>query len=148
MAAIAESIEIARRPEDVFSYASDPSKIPEWQASAVSVRREGTEPAAVGSRVAVTRRMGSQERTMTSELTALDPPTRLAGRGIDGPVRVAFDVTVAPLEGGARSRVTISLEPEGRGIGKLLVPLFVRRQLQQELPANLRKLKELLEGGA
>jgi len=28
-----------------------------------------------------------------------------------------------------------------------LVPLAVRRQAQKEMPANLRKLKERLEGG-
>ena len=29
MAAIVESIEISRRPEDVFSYVTDPSHLPE-----------------------------------------------------------------------------------------------------------------------
>ena len=42
MAAIVGSIEIARRPEDVFAYATDSSRFPEWKASAVSVRQEGT----------------------------------------------------------------------------------------------------------
>jgi hypothetical protein len=37
MAAIVGSIEIARRPEDVFAYATDSSRFPEWQASVVSV---------------------------------------------------------------------------------------------------------------
>ncbi len=32
MALIVESIEISRRPEDVFSYVTDPSRLPEWQA--------------------------------------------------------------------------------------------------------------------
>jgi hypothetical protein len=40
MAAIVESIEISRRPEDVFAYVTDPSRLPEWQESVVSVRRE------------------------------------------------------------------------------------------------------------
>jgi uncharacterized protein YndB with AHSA1/START domain len=42
MTAIVESIEIARRPEDVFSYATDFSRFLQWQGSVVSVRREGT----------------------------------------------------------------------------------------------------------
>jgi hypothetical protein len=33
MAAIVESIEISRRPEDVFSYATDFSHFPEWQGA-------------------------------------------------------------------------------------------------------------------
>jgi hypothetical protein len=43
--------------------------------------------------------------------------------------------------------VTIELDFEGRGLGKLLVPLVVRRQAQQEMPRNMRSLKERLEGG-
>ena len=37
MAAIVESIDISRRPEDVFSYVTDPSHFPEWQDSVVSL---------------------------------------------------------------------------------------------------------------
>ena len=55
--------------------------------------------------------------------------------------------TVEPLDGGARSRVTISLDFEGHGIGKLLVPLVVRRQAQKEMPKNQQNLKERLESG-
>ena len=44
--------------------------------------------------------------------------------------------------------MTIDLDFEGHGIGKLLVPLVVRRQAQKELPTNLRNLKERLESGA
>ena len=46
MAPIVSSIEIARPPEDVFSYATDPSRLPEWQESVVSTRiEEGVRPA-------------------------------------------------------------------------------------------------------
>jgi hypothetical protein len=41
------------------------------------------------------------------------------------------NVTVDPLEQGARSRVTIAVDFEGHGIGKLLVPLVVRREAQK-----------------
>jgi len=37
MAPIVESIEISRSPEDVFPYVTDPSHLPEWQESVVSV---------------------------------------------------------------------------------------------------------------
>jgi len=42
MAKIVESIDISRRPGDVFAYAADFSHFPEWQGGVVSVRREGT----------------------------------------------------------------------------------------------------------
>ena len=85
---------------------------------------------------------------MTAELTELNPPTSWAVRGIDGPVRGNVRGTIEPLDDGMRSRVTIELDFEGHGIGKLLVPLVVRRQARKELPKNQQNLKERLESGA
>jgi hypothetical protein len=81
---------------------------------------------------------------VTSEITKLDPPTSWAVHGVDGPIRAIVDVTVEPLES-ARSRVTIELDFEGHGVGKLLVPLVVRRQARNEMPANCHRLKQRLE---
>jgi uncharacterized protein YndB with AHSA1/START domain len=147
MAPIVESIEISRRPEDVFSYVTDPSRLPEWQESVVAVRREGDAPLAVGSRVVVTRRVGRRELAMTAEFAELTPPSSWAVRGVDGPVRGMVKGTIAPLGNGERSRVSMALDFEGHGIGKLLVPLVVRRQARAEMPRNQQKLKERLEGG-
>ncbi len=52
------------------------------------------------------------------------------------------------LEDGARSRVTIRLDFEGHGLGKVLVPLVVRRQAKAEMPGTTQKLKDLLENAA
>ena len=148
MAPIVSSIEIARPPEEVFAYASDPTRLAEWQESVVSSRMEGTGPPGVGTRASVTRRVGRIERAMTAELVELSPPTSWAVHGVDGPVRGNVKGTVAALDDGARSRVTIELDLVGYGIGKLLVPLFVRSQARKEMPTNLRNLKERLESGA
>lgn len=148
MTPIVESIEIARRPEDVFSYVTDPGHLPDWQESVVSVRREDEGPVVAGSRVVVTRRIGRSNRSMTVEVSELDPPNGWAVRGVDGPIRGMVQGTIEPLQNGERSRVTIKLDFEGHGIGKLLIPLVVRRQAAAEMPRNQRKLKERLESGA
>jgi uncharacterized protein YndB with AHSA1/START domain len=145
MAPIVNSIEISRRPEDVFAYLTNPSHVPDWQESAVSAR--GDTPLTVGSRVVVTRRVGGTERTMTSEVTEINPPTSWGLRGIDGPIRGNVKGTIEPVGDGERSRVTLTLDFEGRGIGKLLLPLFVRRQVQAEMPKNMQNLKQRLESG-
>jgi hypothetical protein len=44
--------------------------------------------------------------------------------------------------------VTLQLDIEGHGIGKLLVPLVVKRQAQKELPKNVQNLKKRLESTA
>jgi uncharacterized protein YndB with AHSA1/START domain len=148
MAPIVSSIEISRPPQEVFAYVTDPSRLAEWQESLISSRPEGGGPPAVGSKAIMTRRVGRRERTMTMQLTNFSPPRSWGARGIDGPIRAIVNGTVEPLEGEAGSRVTIELDFEGHGLGKLLVPLVVRRQAQRELPRNLRSLREHLESGA
>jgi uncharacterized protein YndB with AHSA1/START domain len=144
MTMIAESLEISRRPEDVFSYATDFSHFPEWQSGVVSVREERHPPPAVGSRAVVTRRAGPRTFARTEEISELHPPRLWAVRGVGGPLTAIARGTIEPLDEGERSRVTISLEFEGHGIGRLLVPL-VRRQARTQLPANGQRLKEILE---
>src|SRR5215210_3136497 len=105
MAAIVESVEIRRRPEEVFPYVTDPSHLTEWQESLVSAGLEGAGPPDVGSRMTQTRRIGPTERTMTMEVTEYEPPRRGAFRGIDGPVRAIGKGTVEPLGEGEGSRL-------------------------------------------
>ena len=144
MTRIVASVEIARTPEDVFAYVTDPSHLPEWQASVVSVEHDET-PVQVGKRAVVTRQAGPRKMDSTAEVAELDPPQSWFIRGVDGPVRGNVKGRIEPLEGGARSRVTIELELQGHGIGKLLLPLVVKRQAQREMPKNAQRLKEQLE---
>lgn len=148
MAAIVESIDISRRPEDVFSYVTDTSHFPEWQGNVVSARWEGDAPLAVGSKAVVIRRVGPRELSGTEEITELKPPRSWVVRGVGGPVIAIARGTIVPLDDGKRSRVTIALEFEAHGIGRLLVPLVVRRQARRQLPRNAQQLKEVLERGA
>ena len=143
MEPIVNSIEISRRPEDVFAYVTDPSRLAEWQKSVVSARADG--PTAVGCKVVVTRQVGRMERPMTAEIAELTPPRTWKIRGTDGPIRGDVDGAVEPLGDGDRSRVTIALNLKGYGIGKVLLPLFVGRQARAEMPQNMATLKENLE---
>jgi uncharacterized protein YndB with AHSA1/START domain len=147
MAPIVSSIEIARPPEEVFAYATDPARFGEWQDDVVGVRVDGGGPPGVGSRFTTVRRVGGAERTMTQEITEASAPRRWAARAVDGPVRPNATVTVEPLGDGAGSRVTFSLDFEGHGIGRPLLPM-IRRQAVKQAPRSYRKLKERLEAGA
>ena len=101
---------------------------------------------AVGDRCLTTRRIGGANRQSTSELAHIDPPRTWGVRGIDGPIRAVVDVTVERVTD-TRSRVTIAVDFTGHGIGKVLVPLVVRREARKEMPANLAALKRRLESG-
>ena len=87
MAAIRESIEISRRPEDVFAYLDDLSRHGEWQEQIVTVRVETEGPTRVGTRATETRKIGGREQTMAYEITQHEPPKSFAFRGLDGPIR-------------------------------------------------------------
>jgi len=145
MAPIVASIDISRRPEEVFAYMTDPSRFPEWQASVVSARRTDDAPLAVGSKTFVTRRVGPRQLRSTEEVEELHPPKSWRFRGVSGPVVGIAEGRVEPLDGGRRSRVTVALDFEAHGLGKLLVPLVVRRQARRQLPRNEQQLKEVLE---
>jgi hypothetical protein len=144
MPAITTSTEAERPAADVFAYATDPTHFHEWQAGVVDGHMDQPGVPAVGARCLTTRRIGFANRASTSEVTHINPPTTWGVRGTDGPIRAIVDVTVEPLTA-HRSRLTIAVDFEGHGIGKLLVPLVVRRQARKEMPANLAALKQRLE---
>jgi uncharacterized protein YndB with AHSA1/START domain len=144
MSPIVSTIEIDRPPEEVFAYATDPTRFAEWQHDVVRAQLVGGGTAAVGSRFTTTRRFGGVERTMTQEISQLDCPRSWAARGVDGPFRASATVTVEPLSGGARSRVTFALDFHGRGLGDLLTPV-IRRMAARQAPQSYRHLKERLE---
>ena len=145
MAPIVHSVEISRSPEDVFSYLTDLGRFTEWQEQVVSARPLDDGAMGVGSKASLTRRTGKREQTFTTELTEWSPPRSYAFRGIDGPVRPIGQGTLEPIDDGAGTRFTFSIDFEGHGIGKVLVPLVVRRQAKSEIAKSHAALKERLE---
>jgi uncharacterized protein YndB with AHSA1/START domain len=145
---IVTSAEIDRPAAEVFAYATDPARFSEWQKGVVDGHMDS--PAngtpVVGAKCVTTRRIGGASRSSTSKLVHADPPRSWAVRGTDGPIRAAVDVLVEPLTE-SRSRLTVTIDFTGHGVGKILVPLMVRREARREMPANLAALKQRLEAG-
>ncbi|WP_213573815.1 SRPBCC family protein [Rhodococcus sp. USK13] len=145
MAPITTSIEIDRPPAQVFGYVTDPTRFAEWQKGVVGGHMDANGTPRVGEKCRTTRRIGFAERSVTAELTHIDPPRTWGVHGVDGPIRAVVKVSVDPLDAGHRSRVTIAVDFEGHGIGKILVPLAVRPQARREMPRNLATLEQRLE---
>jgi hypothetical protein len=150
MPPIVTSAEIGRPAAEVFAYATDPARFSEWQKGVVDGHMDGpadgTGTPAAGAKCVTTRRIGGASRPSTAELTHIYPPKTWGVRGIDGPIRAAVDVLVEPVTG-SRSRLTISVDFTGHGIGKILVPLMVRPEARKEMPANMAALKHRMEAG-
>jgi uncharacterized protein YndB with AHSA1/START domain len=150
MPPIVTSAEIDRPAAEVFAYATDPTRFKEWQKGVVDGHMDGpiggTQVPPVGTKCVTTRRIGGASRPSTSELVHIDPPKTWGVRGTDGPIRAAVDVLVEPVTD-SHSRLTISVDFTGHGIGKILVPLMVRREARKEMPDNIAALKRLIEEG-
>jgi uncharacterized membrane protein len=144
MAPIVDSIEINRTPEDVFAYVADLARHGEWQQQILSVHIDTDGPTRVGSRATDKRRLPGGTRDVSYEITEHDAPHTSSFRGVNGPIRPRGTVTVEPLDGGARSKLTLDFELEGKGLGVLLAPL-ARANARKEIPKSHQRLKELLE---
>jgi uncharacterized protein YndB with AHSA1/START domain len=148
MPPIVTTAEIGRPAARVFACATDPSLFSQWQKGVedghLDAPADGTQLPPVGTRCVTTRRIGGSSRQVTSELAHIDPPRTWGVRGTDGPVRATVDVLVEPVTD-TRSKLTISVDFTGHGIGKILVPLMVRREARKEMPENVAALKRLIE---
>ena len=143
---ITESIEIDRRPEEVFAYLDQLDRHGEWQGTIISTRVETEGPTRVGSRAVDRRQVPGGPRDIPYEVTQHDPPRKVSFRGVEGPVRPVGTVTVEPLDDGSRSRVSLEFDLQGHGIGKLFAP-FARRQAAKQIPEDQKRLKQRLEAG-
>jgi len=145
MAPITETIEINRRPEDVFAYLDDVERHGEWQDQIVDVEPQGDQPMGVGKRVRETRRVPGGNRSMTYEITEHAPPRQSSFRVLDGPIRAVGTVSVEPIGDGSRTKLTIRIDFEGHGIaGKVLLPV-AKTQARKQIPKDQARMKELLE---
>jgi hypothetical protein len=145
MSPITVTTEVNRSAGDVFAYATDPTRFSEWQKGVVEGHMEEADGAhGVRAKCITTRRIGMANRPSAAEVTVFNPPNTWSVRGINGPIRAAVDVSVVPLSE-ERSRLTISVDFEGHGFGKVLIPLIVVREARKAMPDNVAKLKAVLE---
>ena len=134
-------IMIARPPEQVFAFFTDPSNDQRWRRHVKEVAAEGV--LRVGSTVhQVVAGPGGRGIPADLEVTAYEPSSRYAFRVIAGPARPVGEFRFAPAEGG--TEVSFSLKAELTGIKKLLMSNAVQKSMDGEM-ASLDKAKALIE---
>jgi uncharacterized protein YndB with AHSA1/START domain len=144
VAELVHHIDIDRPPAEVFAVATDPVRFPEWQRDVAQAQFESGDPTGVGAVFVTHRRIGGVDVSQRQQVTENLPPRRWSARGIDGPIRAHATVAVEPLDAGTRSHVTFTLDFDGPGLGRLMVPQ-VRRMAARGAPTSHRNLKKLLE---
>ena len=134
-----QAVDIARSPEAVFDYASDPLREPEWNPRMRRVAKLGDGPLAVGARYAEQFISGSP---LVAECVRCERPTAWAMVGESILLAAGFAGEVRPAPGGARLALRMELWP--RGPLRLALPLL-RRRMRRELARHTAAIKARLE---
>jgi len=125
-------IEIARMPEDVFSYLTDASNLPDWQAGVKSAtQREG--------RIEESRSLLGHELQTTFEIVDHETPRLFTLRALDSPVPFTVRHELEPADGGTRLSVTVEGDVPGFAAGLLA------RRAEKQIRKDFARLKEILE---
>ena len=102
---VEEAFHVARSPEDVFDYVTDPSRLAEWQTTKTSVEPLTEGPPRLGTRVRErTKPPGAREFEQVVEFTEFDRPRRLRVHVVDGPQPIDGTWSFEPEAGGTRVR--------------------------------------------
>ena len=141
---IDETFHVARPPEDVFDYVTDPAHLAKWQTTKTSVEQLTDGPLGQGTRLRErTKPPGGKEFEQVVEFSEFDRPRRFGLRIVEGPQPIDGAYTFTPEGGG--TRVDFVAEGELRGFLRVLGPL-AGRMMSRQFAGYHRNLRENLEG--
>jgi uncharacterized protein YndB with AHSA1/START domain len=143
---IERSVEIARRPEEVFAYVADARNDPQWCSTVVACEQTCGAGAGAGARYEARHKPTPFHRVMprSIEVIEYEPPRLLRSRQEDanGVFHIAYEVL--PTAGGARLVQRDSIDWKvPRPVGRAAEHLFVRRHISDQMS----ELRRLLESG-
>ena len=129
------TIEIARTPQDVFSYLTDVSNLPAWQTGVKSAAlRDG--------RIEESRSLLGRELNTTLEVVEQQEPRLFTLRALDGPVQFTVRHELEPARGGTRLTVTAEGDVPGFAAGLLA------RGAERQFRKDFERLKQILESAS
>ena len=137
---IRHTVSVARPIEDVFDYAAQFDRHPEWQDDLKSVTADG--PPGVGSTGSQTRQVGPRVHTNQWRMSAYERPQILGWEIPSGPMRPAGTMRFSAE--GTSTRVDFEMALNPRGLMKLMGPL-IERQGRKMSAEHLAKFKDILE---
>lgn len=142
---VEQSLEIARPPEEVFAFVTDPDRLGEWQTSIVEVRRERSGALRPGERFREVHAAPGRRMESTVVVVEHEPPRLFALHIVDGPLPFDGRWTFEPTATGTR----LGFVGEGglRGPARLLEPL-ARVVLARQFRAHHKRLRRALENDA
>lgn len=142
---VTTQVEIERPRAEVAAFAADPANATAWYRNIQSVDWETPPPLKVGSRLRFTARFLGRTLEYTYEARAIEPGRRFVMSTAEGPFPMETTYGWEDAGPGA-TRMTLRNRGEPSGFAKVSAPLM-RRAMRRANEADLRRLKELLEGG-
>lgn len=142
---MAESIDIARAPGDVFAYVSDVSNDRNWQQTVVEAKVTSEGPIGVGSTGVHRVKFMGMTDDYGWKIEEFDAPNRASWRFTSGPMSGKGGYILAAA--GSGTSFTWTGDVQAKGVRRMLEPLMgpmFRRQVRKELQA----LKRILESKA
>ncbi|HEY7196902.1 MAG TPA: SRPBCC family protein [Gaiellaceae bacterium] len=143
MARNEHAIEIARPPEAVFPYLTEPELLMQWVGGLTEFTPLDAHEAQPGARSRQKMRVAGRDWTFGGEVLELEPGRRIVveirGRGVE--IRNAYALEEA--NGGTRLRV--SVETTVSRLFARVLGSVVAREGQRKLEGDLARLKELVE---
>jgi uncharacterized protein YndB with AHSA1/START domain len=136
---ITSTVLIARSPEEVFDYLSDPVNELEWNPKVEIMEKLTDGPVGVGTKW---RAKWTKSKVVTLECQEYDRPRRWRHVN-DGPVSVDLTVTLTPEAGGTRFVSTFDATPHG--FFRVVFPVFVS-MMRREEAKNMELIKQAVEG--
>lgn len=144
MIKVHSSIEIARPPQEVFSFITDLDGLPAWLQGVKEARSLSPDPTQVGARVQHTNEFMGRTFETTFEVVEWDEGRCAVFKVLSGPVRGESRQQFDAIEGGTR----VSIHVTGDGTGFLKLGNFIaKRAAQRQLDRSLANAKGILEKG-
>ncbi len=144
MPSATHSVTIHRPREEVFAFVADGTTALRWRPGVLDVALVSGSGLGARFRQGV-RGPGGRRVDADYEITAYEPPGRLAFRATAGPVRPTGEYRLDSIPEG--TRLTFSLAAELGFLKRLIMGGAVQRTMDAEV-ASLERLKSVLEAGA
>jgi uncharacterized protein YndB with AHSA1/START domain len=150
--AIAVTIEatVSRPPDEVFAKIAEIERWPSWLIASgiIRVERSSDGPLLEGEHLKVEQRAAGRAGTFDAQVTALQPPTRLALHGRDGDgVTIDIDAAVAPDGDSPGTNLRWSIRI-GLPLRYRMFESMARPQVERAAALDIEALRRRLESTA
>jgi uncharacterized protein YndB with AHSA1/START domain len=142
---VEDRIDIARPPEDVFAYVTNPEHWPQWSAPVIEVRSRQAGTLTPDTTFTVVAKLVGRQFETESRVTEVVENRLLAYTSTSGPVPSTFTWHFDPTDAGTRLTQTVSTDDEQVGVFFRLGFPLIEAAYRRQMTADLATLRDLLE---